>query len=99
MALEHCLLSILQDKSKQLIRLVVQPDSEEPLSCVMSAVQSGVPDLMNCQCGYHAPSVFANMFIADPLCMADVCWGPANSKVCSTHKPVLQKQMDSQNQA
>ena len=51
---------------------MVQSDSEEPLSCVMSAVQFGLPDLMNCQCGYHALSVFANMFIADLLCMADL---------------------------
>lgn len=42
------------------------------LSLAIQETTLGLPELMNCQCGYHALSVFANMFIADLLCMADL---------------------------
>ena len=79
---------------------MVEPESEEPLSCVVNAVQLGVPDLMYCQCGCHAPtSVCKYVHSRSAVHDRHVCWSRANSKLCSTLKPALQKQMDSQNQA
>ena len=49
---------------------------------------------MNCQCGYHAPTcVCKYVHSRTAVHGRHVCWSPANSQVCSTHKPVLQRQI------